>query len=120
PTGVDAVLDMVGGDYVPRNIDCLGEEGRHVSIAVQRGVSTEINLVKVMGKRLRLTGSFLRPRSPEFKALIARSLEETVWPLFAEGKLKTLTDMTFSLADAADAHRRMEAGDHVGKILLTI
>ncbi|MGB3722858.1 MAG: NAD(P)H-quinone oxidoreductase [Pacificimonas sp.] len=120
PDGVDVVLDMVGGDYVPRNLECLGEEGRHVSIAVQRGPQTEVSLVTVMAKRLRLTGSFLRPRDAEFKAMVALSLKQTVWPLFAEGALSGLTDRIFPLEEAADAHRHMEAGGHVGKIILKV
>ena len=118
--GVDIVLDMVGGDYVPRNIACLAESGRHVSIAVQRGVTAEVNIGAVMRNRLTLTGSTLRPRSVEFKSLLADSLAQNVWPLFAHGKLKPVIDRTYPLADAAGAHRRMEAGDHVGKIVLTV
>ncbi|MBZ6377192.1 NAD(P)H-quinone oxidoreductase [Pacificimonas flava] len=120
PDGVDAVLDMVGGDYLPRNIDCLGTAGRHVSIAIQRGPTAELPIWKVMQKRLILTGSTLRAREPSFKALIADALHRDVWPLFAGGDLKALTDRTFPLANAADAHRHMEAGSHVGKILLTV
>ncbi len=116
--GVDIVLDMVGGDYLPRNLDCLAEEGRHVSIAVQGGVKAELNIVKVMQRRLVLTGSTLRPRSTEFKSLVARELREVVWPLAAEGRLRPVIDATFPLAQAAEAHRRMEAGEHVGKIVL--
>ncbi|MHB9880648.1 NAD(P)H-quinone oxidoreductase [Pacificimonas sp. ICDLI1SI03] len=120
PDGVDVVLDMVGGDYVARNIECLAAEGRHVSIAFQRGPRADVSLTAVMSKRLRLSGSMLRPRDAEFKALVARSLQKTVWPLFAEGKLHALTDRIFPLAEAADAHRHMEAGDHVGKIILKV
>ena len=117
--GVDVVLDMVGGDYIPRNLMCLGDDGRHVSIALQRGPTAEINFGLVMMRRLTLTGSMLRPRPVAFKTAIAEALETNVWPLFASGKLRAVTDATFALADAADAHRRMEAGDHVGKIVLT-
>jgi putative PIG3 family NAD(P)H quinone oxidoreductase len=117
--GVDVVLDMVGGDYLPRNLDCLAEEGRHVSIAVQRGVTAELNIAKVMGGRLSLTGSTLRPRSAEFKSLVADEIARTVWPLVADGRLRPVIDSTFPLAEAAAAHRRMESGDHVGKIVLT-
>jgi putative PIG3 family NAD(P)H quinone oxidoreductase len=116
--GVDVVLDMVGGDYLPRNLDCLAEDGRHVSIAVQRGAVAEINLAKVMMRRLTLTGSTLRPRSAAFKALVADEIARSVWPFVADGQLKPVIDSTFPLARAADAHRRMEAGDHVGKIVL--
>ena len=118
--GVDIVLDMVGGDYIPRNLMCLADEGRHVSIALQRGAAAEVNFGLVMARRLILTGSMLRPRPVAFKTAIAASLEEKVWPLFAHGKLHAVSDKTFALADAADAHRRMEAGDHVGKIVLRV
>ncbi|HYG29218.1 MAG TPA: NAD(P)H-quinone oxidoreductase [Allosphingosinicella sp.] len=117
--GVDVVLDMVGGDYLPRNLDCLAEEGRHVSIAVQRGAAAEINIAKVMMRRLCLTGSTLRARSIEFKSLVADELARTVWPHVAEGQLKPVIDSTFPLGEAAAAHRRMESGEHVGKIVLT-
>jgi putative PIG3 family NAD(P)H quinone oxidoreductase len=117
--GVDVVLDMVGGDYLPRNLDCLAEEGRHVSIAVQRGATAEINIAKVMMRRLCLTGSTLRARSIEFKSLVADELARTVWPHVAEGRLKPVIDSIFPLAEAAAAHRRMESGEHVGKIVLT-
>ena len=118
--GVDVVLDMVGGDYIPRNVACLADDGRHVSIALQRGAKAEVNFIDVMRKRLTISGSMLRPRPVAFKAAIAAALEAEVWPLFANGKLKAVTDKVFALADAADAHRRMEAGDHVGKILLRV
>lgn len=116
--GVNAVLDMVGGDYVPRNLACLAEDGRHVSIAVQRGIKAEINVAAVMMRRLVLTGSTLRPRPVAFKTLVAEELKRLVWPHVAAGELKPVMDMTFPLAEAAAAHARMEAGDHVGKIVL--
>jgi putative PIG3 family NAD(P)H quinone oxidoreductase len=118
--GVDIVLDMVGGDYVPRNLQCLGEEGRHVSIAVQGGMQATIPIFEIMRKRLVLTGSTLRPRSLEFKTLLADELHRTVWPFVAEGKLKPVIDAVFPLAHAAEAHRRMESGEHIGKIVLTL
>jgi NADPH:quinone reductase len=118
--GVNAVLDMVGGDYVPRNIACLAEDGRHVTIAVQRGIKAEINVAAIMMKRLTLTGSTLRPRSVEFKTLVAEELQRVVWPHVIAGELKPVIDMTFPLAEAAASHRRMEAGDHVGKIVLVV
>jgi putative PIG3 family NAD(P)H quinone oxidoreductase len=118
--GVNVVLDMVGGDYVPRNLKCLAEDGRHVSIAVQRGASAEVPLFEIMRRRLTLTGSTLRARSVAFKSLVADEILRTVWPHVEAGRLKPLIDTTFPLAAAADAHRRMEAGDHVGKIVLTI
>jgi NADPH:quinone reductase len=118
--GVNAVLDMVGGDYVPRNIACLAEEGRHVTIAVQRGVTAEINVAAVMMKRLTLTGSTLRARPVSFKTLVADELARTVWPHVEAGLLRPVIDRTFPLTEAAAAHARMEAGDHVGKIVLTV
>jgi NADPH2:quinone reductase len=118
--GVDIVLDMIGGDYVPRNLQCLAEDGRHVSIAVQRGAEATIPIWQVMRKRLVLTGSTLRPRDAEFKAMVADELHRNVWPLVGEGRLKPMIDSTFPLARAADAHRRMESGEHIGKIVLTL
>jgi NADPH:quinone reductase len=118
--GVDVVLDMVGGDYVPRNLACLAKEGRHVSIAVQRGPTAEIPIFMVMRRRLTLTGSTLRPRSVEFKTMVADEIAKTVWPYVEGGRLKPVIDSVFPLADAAAAHARMEAGEHVGKIVLEI
>jgi NADPH2:quinone reductase len=118
--GADVVLDMVGGDYVPRNLECLAEDGRHVSIAVQRGATAELNLATIMRRRLTLTGSTLRPRPASFKALVAEELARMVWPHVEAGRLKPVIDATFPLAGAADAHRRMEAGEHVGKIVLVV
>jgi NADPH2:quinone reductase len=116
--GVNVVLDMVGGAYLPRNLDCLAEDGRHVSIAVQGGLSAEINIVKVMSRRLTLTGSTLRPRSTGFKSLVADEIARSVWPFVEEGRLKPVIHTIFPLAEAAAAHRLMESGDHVGKIVL--
>lgn len=118
--GVAAVLDMVGGDYVPRNLACLADDGRHVSIAFQRGMVAEVNVMLVMRKRLTLTGSTLRPRSTSFKGLVADELNRTVWPHVAEGRLRPVLDKAYPLAEAAEAHRRMEAGAHVGKIVLIV
>ena len=118
--GVDIVLDMVGGDYIARNLACLADDGRHVSIAFQRGPRAEVDFSTVMRRRLTLSGSTLRPRSVAFKTALAADLEAKVWPLFASGRLRAVSDQTFPLADAAAAHRRMEAGEHVGKIVLTI
>jgi putative PIG3 family NAD(P)H quinone oxidoreductase len=118
--GVEIVIDMVGGDYVARNLQCLAEDGRHVSIAVQGGATATIPVWDVMRRRLTLTGSTLRPRSVEFKSLLADELRRNVWPLVAEGKLRPIIDRSFPLAEAPAAHRRMEAGEHVGKIVLTI
>lgn len=116
--GVDMVLDMVSGDYVPRNLKCLAEDGRHVTIAVLRGAKAELNMAQVMVRRLTLSGSTLRPRSAEFKGLLADEIARNVWPLVEEGRLRPVMDRTFALAEAAAAHARMEAGDHVGKIVL--
>ncbi|HEY0013882.1 MAG TPA: NAD(P)H-quinone oxidoreductase [Allosphingosinicella sp.] len=118
--GVQIVLDMVGGDYLPRNLECLAEEGRHVSIAVQRGAAAEINLAKVMMRRLTLTGSTLRARSVDFKTLVADELARNVWPHVEEGRLRPVIDSVFPLAEAAEAHRRMESGEHVGKIVIEV
>jgi len=116
--GCNAVLDMVGGDYLPRNLKCLAEDGRHVSIATLGGASAEVPIMTVMLKRLTLTGSTLRARSVEFKTLVADELSRSVWPHVAEGRLKPVIDRTFPLAEAARAHQHMESGDHVGKIVL--
>ncbi|HEX8640115.1 MAG TPA: NAD(P)H-quinone oxidoreductase [Allosphingosinicella sp.] len=118
--GVEIVLDMVGGDYLARNLACLAEEGRHVSIAVQRGATAELNIAGVMMRRLTLTGSTLRPRSVEFKSLLADEIAGTAWPLAGAGKLKPVIDSVFPLAEAAEAHRRMESGEHIGKIVLKV
>lgn len=116
--GVDVVLDMVGGDYVPRNLQCLTEEGRHVSIAVQGGAMANVPLFEVMRKRLVLTGSTLRARDTAFKALVADELSRNVWPFVQSGQLRPVMDQSFPLERAADAHARMDAGNHVGKIVL--
>lgn len=118
--GVDVVLDMVAGDYVPRNMNCLAEEGRHVTIAVQGGLQATISMVEVMSRRLTLTGSTLRPRLDEFKGLLADEIANVAWPFVEEGRLRPVMDMSFPLAEAAAAHARMEAGDHVGKIVLEV
>ncbi|MDP9421891.1 MAG: NAD(P)H-quinone oxidoreductase [Pseudomonadota bacterium] len=118
--GVAVVLDMVGGDYVPRNLACLADDGRHVSIAFQRGPTAEISVVDIMRRRLTLTGSMLRPRDLAFKAMVRDEILETVWPYVEGNRLKPVMDMSFPLEDAAAAHARMEAGDHVGKIVLTV
>src|SRR4051812_17008943 len=118
--GVNIVIDMVGGDYVPRNLACLAEEGRHVSIAVQRGASAEIQIFDIMRRRLTLTGSTLRPRPVEFKTMVADEIARTVWPYVEGGRLRPVIDTTFPLAEANAAHERMEAGEHVGKIVLTV
>ncbi|MEA1014793.1 NAD(P)H-quinone oxidoreductase [Sphingosinicella sp. LY1275] len=118
--GVDVVLDMIGGDYVARNIACMAEEGRHVSIAVQRGAKAEIPVWAVMAKRLTLTGSTLRARPVEFKAAIAEALRDKVWPHLESGRIRPVIDTVLPLEAAADAHRRMESSEHIGKIVLEV
>jgi putative PIG3 family NAD(P)H quinone oxidoreductase len=118
--GVDIVLDMIGGDYLTRNLACLAEEGRHVSIAVQRGPKAEVPIFDIMRRRLTLTGSTLRARSVAFKAAIAAELRRDVWPHLETGEIRPVIDRIFPLSQAADAHRRMDSGDHVGKIVLEV
>ena len=118
--GVDVVIDMVGGDYVPRNLACLAEEGRHVSIAVQRGATAEIPIFDIMRRRLTLTGSTLRPRPVAFKTMVADEIARTVWPYVEGGRLKPVIDSVFPLAEVEQAHERIEAGEHVGKIVLEV
>jgi NADPH2:quinone reductase len=116
--GADVILDMVGGDYVERNLRCAGRDGRIVSISFLKGSRVEIDLMPMMLKRLTLTGSTLRPRTVEEKALICRALEENVWPLIERGALKPRIHTTFPLRQAADAHALMESSRHIGKIVL--
>ncbi|WP_233837490.1 NAD(P)H-quinone oxidoreductase [Paraburkholderia sp. ZP32-5] len=118
--GVNVVLDMVAGSYVSRNLQCLAEGGRHVTIAVQGGMQAEINMASVMTRRLTLTGSTLRARSAAFKAHVADTLLDRVWLHLIEGRLRPIVDTTFPLSEAAKAHVRMDAGKHVGKIVLRI
>ena len=118
--GVAVVLDMVGGDYLPRNLACLANDGRHVSIAFQRGGTAEISITDVMRRRLMLTGSTLRPRSVEFKTMVADEIARTVWPYVEGGRLKPVIDSVYALDDAAAAHARMESGKHIGKIVLQV
>lgn len=118
--GVNVVLDMVGGDYLPRNIDCLALEGRHVSIAFLRGPKVELNLMPVMLKRLTLTGSTLRARTTAQKAALAATVREKVWPLVTGGQVRPVIAKTFPLDAAADAHRLMESSTHIGKIMLVL
>jgi NADPH2:quinone reductase len=118
--GVDVILDMVGGDYVQKNISLLATDGRMVNIAYLKGSKVEVNFLPVMLKRLTLTGSTLRPRSVEEKGAIARALEEKVWPLIAEGRVQPVIEGRFPLTRAADAHRLMETSAHIGKIVLVV
>ncbi len=118
--GVDVTLDMVGGEYTDRNIIAAAEDGRIVQIATLGGMDVRINIARMMMKRVTLSGSTLRPRTRDVKAGFAKALEQKVWPLIASGKLKVVMDSTFGLAHAADAHRRMETSEHIGKIVLTV
>ncbi len=118
--GVDVILDMIGGDYFPRHLKCLADEGRLVQIAVQNGPKTELNLLPVMLKRLTITGSTLRARDDAFKAAIAKQLLEKVWPLLSSGRIKPVIHSTFALTEAALAHQLMESSQHIGKIILTV
>ena len=117
--GADVVLDMVAGDYVAREVECLAEDGRLVIIAVQGGVKTSFNAGLVLRRRLTITGSTLRPRSVEFKTAIAQSLRSQVWPLIEQGKVRPVIYQTFDAGDAAAAHALMESNQHTGKIVLT-
>jgi len=118
--GVDVILDMVGGDYLPQNVACAAEEGRIVQIAFLKGSKVQIDLNPLMRKRLTLTGSTLRPRNAGFKAHLARELERKVWPLLETGAVKIVIDKVFPLERAAGAHRHMEASAHMGKIVLEV
>ncbi len=118
--GVEVVLDMVAGDYIERNYDAAAVEGRIVQIAVLGGAKATVNFAKLMMKRLHHTGSTLRPRSAADKAAMVEAIEAKVLPLFRDGRVKPLIDSTFPLQKAADAHRRMETSEHIGKIVLTV
>ena len=118
--GVDVILDMVGGDYVGRNLKALARDGRLVNIAFMKGSKVEVNLMPLMLKRLTITGSTLRPQSVERKGEIARALRERIWPLIEKGEIRPVIAATFPLARAADAHRLMESSRHIGKIVLEI
>ena len=118
--GVDVVLDMVGGDYTPKNLRLLRDDGRLVFINAMRGPRAEFNALDLMQRRLTLTGSTLRPRSADFKAALAAEVERHVWPLLAAGQFRPVIDRTFPLAEAAAAHRLLESSEHIGKIILTV
>jgi len=118
--GVNVILDMVGGDYFTRNIESLAVEGRLVQIAFLRGEKAEVNLLPIMQRRLTVTGSTLRPRSVEEKGAIARAVRREVWPLIESGQVRPLIHATFPLSAAAEAHRLMESGSHIGKIILRV
>jgi len=118
--GVDVILDMIGGDYFPRNLKCLTTEGRLLQIAIQNGAKSEINLWQMMLKRQTITGSTLRARDDNFKKHIAYQLQEKVWPLLANGMIKPIIDSVFPLADVEQAHARMAGNQHFGKIILEV
>lgn len=118
--GVAVILDMIGGDYFPRNLKCMADDARLVQIAIQMGPKSEINLLPVMLKRLTITGSTLRARDDEFKAAITAKLLEKVWPLLESGSIKPVIHSIFALTDAALAHQLMESSRHIGKIILTV
>jgi NADPH2:quinone reductase len=118
--GVDVILDMVGGDYIPRNYEAAAQDGRIVQIAFLQGPKAEVDFRRLMVKRLTHTGSTLRPRSVPEKAVIARALESKVWPLLAGGRCRPVMDSTFAFEDVAKAHARMDGGEHIGKIVLRL
>ena len=118
--GVDVILDMVGGDYFAKHIEVLGRDGRLVHIAFAHGAEVTLDLRKLMGKRLTVTGSTLRSRPAEEKRRLRDGVEEQVWPLFGLGKVRPVVDRVFPMAEAAEAHRRMERSEHVGKIVLRV
>jgi putative PIG3 family NAD(P)H quinone oxidoreductase len=118
--GADVILDMVGGDYIERDLRAAALDGRIVQIAFLKGSKVEIDLMRLMMRRLTLTGSTLRAQSAESKARMARAIEEKIWPLIAEGKFKPVIDSTFKLTDAAAAHARIDDPDHIGKIVLVV
>jgi NADPH2:quinone reductase len=118
--GVEVILDMIGGDYFPRNIRCMADDARLVQIALQNSSKSEINLLPILLKRLTLTGSTLRARDEAFKAEIAKKLLKNVWPLLSTGEIKPIIHSTFALNDAAKAHELMESSQHIGKIILTV
>ncbi|MFD1341341.1 NAD(P)H-quinone oxidoreductase [Litorisediminicola beolgyonensis] len=118
--GADLILDMVGGSYLPRNVKALADDGRLVQIAFLQGPKIELNFAQLMMRRLTITGSTLRPQSDLAKARIAEVLRSEVWPLLDAGRVRPIMDQTFALADASTAHARMEASDHIGKIVLEV
>ena len=118
--GVDVSLNMVGGDYIARDLRILRDDGRLVMIAFLQGPKMELNMAPVMVRRISITGSTLRPQSVSAKTAIARALEDRVWPLLAAGRVAPVMDRTFTLDQAAQAHARMETSQHIGKIVLTV
>ncbi|GAC1367459.1 MAG: NAD(P)H-quinone oxidoreductase [Hymenobacter sp.] len=118
--GVDVILDMVGGDYLAKNLRLLNDDGRLIFINAMKGATGELNMLEVMRRRLTLTGSTLRPRSTEFKAALAAEVEQHVWPLISAGKFRPVIYKTFPLAEATAAHQLMESSAHIGKIMLQV
>jgi NADPH2:quinone reductase len=118
--GVNVILDMVGGDYFPRNLEALAMDGRLVQIALLRGAKSEIPLWRVMQRRLTITGSTLRPRSIAEKGAIAAGLQRAVWPLVEQGRIRPVIHATYPLDQAAEAHRVMETSEHIGKLVLVV
>jgi NADPH2:quinone reductase len=118
--GVNVILDMVGGDYVPKELKCLADDGRLVFIAFLRGPKAELDISEVMRRRLTISGSMLRPRPVEFKGYLAKNLREKIWPLIEAGKIRPVVYRTFPLGEADEAHRLMESSQHIGKIVLTV
>ncbi len=118
--GVNVILDMVGGDYVPKELKCLADDGRLVFIAFLRGPKSELDINELMRRRLTVTGSTLRPRTVEFKGYLAKNLREKIWPLVEAGSIKPEIFKTFPLEKASEAHRLMESSQHIGKIVLTV
>jgi len=117
--GVDVILDMVGGNYTPRNLQALAEDGRLVMINMMEGKDTQVDLSVILRKRLTITGSALRPRSVEFKSAIARALQQNIWPFLASGQIKPVINAVFPADRAAEAHVLMESSQHIGKIVLS-
>lgn len=118
--GIDVILDIIGGDYLPRNLSCMAFDARLVQIALQKGTKSDINLLPIMLKRLTLTGSTLRSRDDNFKSAIANKLRTHVWPLLEVGSLKPIIHSSFALTNAMQAHQLMESSQHIGKIILTV
>ncbi len=118
--GADVILDMVGGDYTPKNLRLLRDDGRLVFINAMEGAQAEFNALDVMRRRLTISGSTLRPRSADFKAALALEVERHIWPVVAAGQLQPVLERTFPLAEAAAAHRLLETSTHIGKIVLTV
>lgn len=118
--GVDVILDIIGGEYVPRNLACLAMNGRLIQVGVIGGPQAQIDLTPILHRRLTITGSTLRARTVEEKGLLAREVETHVWPLIAAGRVAPVIDRTFALTEAAEAHRRLESGEHIGKIVLLV